>query len=206
MSLAGFQAALYEHSFLALTISLSQFGGPWLDALVANPPKTLRELVPRTHQIYLAAPAPERAPSRIYDWVKASVWAYAENLAWRLVPSFTGLGPYTPLVNRTARAWRSYETATIDPEIFYRDLGVNKCTVPLHLFDQKEIREMWLQVYEKALMETFGNPDAGDPIFRAPLSPADAEKVEARLRKVGPKLIKAWVKRPCPKRVPGPFG
>ena len=110
---------------------------------------------------------------------------------WRFLGAWQ-FGLFTPLVERSVAALRAYENATIDADIiFYGALGVNKCTTPVHLFDEKERRRMWLELYEQVLAEVSEDRPS---VFDAELTDAEVRAMASVFRARGSGLVKRWVK------------
>ena len=185
MDASGIRDALAAANYqMALTISLSRVGGPWLENLLKPPPSDLRELVSRTFELYTAAS--NASGGRVYNWVGT----FSQTFFWRFLGAWQ-FGVFTPLVERSVTALRAYENATISPDIFYRDMGVNKCTTPVHLFDEKERRRMWLELYENVLTKVSGKKPE---ILDARLTNDEIGAMVAEFKASGPALVKKWVK------------
>ena len=185
MDVATIRDALAAANYkMAFSISLSRYGGPWLDNLLKNPPADLETLIRRTFQLYLSVP---QTRGRVYDWAAS----FSQTFFWRFLGAWQ-FGLFTPLVERSVAALRAYENATIDADIiFYGALGVNKCTTPVHLFDEKERRRMWLELYEQVLAEVSEDRPS---VFDAELTDAEVRAMASVFRARGSGLVKRWVK------------
>ncbi len=203
---AAWLAAVNANFKLAATITTSKVAGPWLKSLLQKTPNNLKELIKVTHKVYLLSNAPIKSQSKdppggnlLFDWVST----YAKVYVPRYVAQ-VATGIYNPFLELGVKTWNDlYELAPIKAEIFYRDLEVNPCTVPLHLFDQNKIRIMWLMVYEEAISGIYGNPkEPNSPdIYRRDLFPKEIEEIYGNLRTPvgttgtgtkGGSLVKKW--------------
>lgn len=115
MDVAAIRDALAAANYkMAFSISLSRYGGPWLDNLLKNPPADLETLIRRTFQLYLSVP---QTRGRVYDWAAS----FSQTFFWRFMGAWQ-FGLFTPLVERSVAALRAYENATIDADIIFTEL------------------------------------------------------------------------------------